>query len=258
MMFAGPMLVAQVVCVPDTQYTEIGLYPDSLPSGNVGQPYDQVVHVVVPQDTMVTVQPFGTIEVDICSITIDSIPNLPAGMTYECNGGTCVWEIDHTPGVTNRFCVKLSGTPTEAVLPDDSLIVYATASPGAYDTTSQTCDTLTINLPDSLTTLVYKAALKLETSATAIQANLNPLQLSVFPNPSGAEPATLTLTLPVADRVRMTVYSIRGEKMLVSEQGRLPSGTHAWLLPAAELPASLYIVEVQAGDLRQSQLWVRQ
>lgn len=260
MTICSPFLSAQV-CTPDTQYTEVGLYPDSLPTGTLGQPYSQVIHVVIPQDTIVNVPPLGMISVDICELVLDSIPNLPAGMTFECNTPDCRWTIDHTDGVTNRACVTLSGTPTEAVSPDDSLLVFASVVPGGYNANTQLCEPLQLQLPDSLTNIEYKTALKLEAGTNSIEKDLtNTLQPRLYPNPSRAGQATLALTLPQAEAVTLRVRDAQGRILQTQVFGWLAEGTHRFQIGEAAWPAGMYFVEVELPQQQQAlyQTWIRQ
>ena len=256
---AGFSLSAQV-CTPDVQYVEVGLYPDSLPNGTIGFAYEQVIHVVIPQDTNVTLAPFGVLQVDLCSLKLDSIPNLPAGMTYECNTADCTWEIDHTAGVINRACVTLTGTPTEAVSPDDSIVVYASVTPGAFNATSGNCDPLTIALPSNLTTIVYKTALKLEDANTAIRKGLITLGLTVSPNPSHGESAVIRYSLPQPDAVSIRLINSQGQVLNSLAMGYQQAGPQEVTLPQQDLPAGVYFLEVstQSGQIRQTSTWIRQ
>ncbi len=262
MMMVGAAALSQAqICTPDTQYTVVGLYPDSLPNGNIGSFYEQVVHVVIPQDTTAELPPFGTLEVDICQLRLDSIPNLPAGMTYICNTPDCIWIVDHTPGVINRACVTLSGTPTEAVGPDDSIVVYATVTPGAFSTLTNVCAPLGITLPDSLTTIIYKTQLRLiNSNPNSIARGLAIGKLTIAPNPSSSQEAELSFRLPQADLVSVRVMNLHGQVVHQQEAGWLPAGEQAIRLSTGTLPAGLYQVQVttQNSQLRQSSSWLRQ
>lgn len=258
MFFSTGAIATAQICTPDTQYSVVGLYPDSLAPGEIGVAYEQVVHVVIPQDTVVELPPFGMLTIDLCELTLDSIPNLPDGLSYECSGGSCTWEVDHTPGVINRVCVKITGTPTEAVLPDDSLIVYATVTPGAYNSGTSTCDPLLITLPDSLTTIIYKTALIIGDNSTAIEDELDVLGLVVFPNPSFGEHAQVSMILPASKQVLVTVRNIQGQIVTTKDAGILSAGKHTVSMPSEPIPAGMYIVEVAAGEIRQTTTWIRQ
>ncbi len=256
-LFSGAFLQAQV-CTPDVQYTEVGLYPDSLVDGILGQPYEQVVHVVIPQDTSATVPPFGTIELDLCELILDSIPNLPAGMTYECNSPDCRWTVDHTPGVINRVCVTLKGVPTEVVGPDDSLLVYATVVAGAFNQNTQVCDPLQITLPDSLTTIEYKTQMRLRASTSSIEKDLADLKMVIYPNPALDGAGFVRFVLPQADRVSVLVRNASGQTLVVSRSAILPAGPQELSIGGKDWPAGMYFVEVrsEAGQLRQTQAWI--
>lgn len=252
--FYGITVNAQI-CTPDTQYTVVGLYPDSLAEASIGVPYEQVVHVVIPQDTIVDLPPFGSLTVDLCALTLDSIPNLPDGLIYECSGGDCTWQVDHTDSVINRVCVKISGTPTEAVLPDDSLLVYATVTAGAFNAGTGTCDPLTITLPDSLTTIIYKTQLKV-TNSTSVDKKLNSLGLSLYPNPSQSRSAIMTFALSKDEIVTVKVRNMQGQVVAVVLSEYFPSGSHEVLVNTEDLPSGVYIVDFQTETMRQHTNWV--
>lgn len=88
-LFAG----ANAQCTPDPQYTQSGLYPDSatgLPTAYVGYPYNEVITIVVPQDTAYDAgAPFGTVIVTIDYIEVTGVTGLPPNFTYQCNPTNC-------------------------------------------------------------------------------------------------------------------------------------------------------------------------
>ncbi|MFN8152935.1 MAG: T9SS type A sorting domain-containing protein [Bacteroidia bacterium] len=98
---------SQAQCVPGTS-TDPGITPDSatgLAPAVMGQPYSQVMQIVVPTDTTAMIGPFP-VNVTIVSISLTSFTNLPPGLTYSCTPSNCVF-----PGGSNG-CVLISGTPT--------------------------------------------------------------------------------------------------------------------------------------------------
>ena len=104
------LLAANAQCVPDTSIHTSGVYPDSavgLASGMVNVPYNQVMQVRVPVDTIKIV--FGSpVTVPIVSVAITSFTGLPPGLTYTCTPSNCTF-----PGGSNG-CVLIAGTPTTA------------------------------------------------------------------------------------------------------------------------------------------------
>ncbi len=104
LLFSG-FLSAQM-CTPDTSFHTPGIYPANLPDGCVDGMYDAVITVVVPQDTLVNIPPFGSTTVPIDSIVLISVNNLHPGLSYQCGRPSCGF-----PGNTSG-CIRLSGTPT--------------------------------------------------------------------------------------------------------------------------------------------------
>ena len=87
LLFSG-MLSAQI-CTPDTSFTTPGIYPSNLPDGCLNQTYDDVITVVVPQDTTVNIPPFGNTTVPIDSIVLVNVKNLQTGLSYACGNPSC-------------------------------------------------------------------------------------------------------------------------------------------------------------------------
>ena len=47
-----PLLAAAQICNIDYTQTQVGIYPDTLPSATVGLPYNQDITFVMPTDTL--------------------------------------------------------------------------------------------------------------------------------------------------------------------------------------------------------------
>ena len=104
-----PTLQAQV-CTPDPAFTAPGTYPATIPAACAGNPYQTVITVVVPVDTVLT-NPFP-ITVPIDSVVVSGIIGIPPGISFACGQPSCGFA-----GGTSG-CVLVSGTPT---------------TPGSYD-----------------------------------------------------------------------------------------------------------------------------
>ena len=90
-------------CAINTFYTSPGIYPNPLPDGTQGQPYDQDITFVMFTDTMgFTVNYFKIL----------SVNNMPFGLNWECNnaGNGCQYD----PAVSIYGCVKVCGTPIQS------------------------------------------------------------------------------------------------------------------------------------------------
>lgn len=87
------------ICTIDFTQTAPGIYPDTMPVGNVGQFYDEDITFVMPLDT----QGFNFTNFHILSIA------LPVGLSWECNNSAS--NCDYDPQVNQYGCVNVYGTP---------------------------------------------------------------------------------------------------------------------------------------------------
>lgn len=140
------------LCNPDPSLTAPGIYPDTLLPVCAGVPFTETITFIVPVDTTVNVPPFGIFTLPIDSITLDDVINVPAGMSYGCNPGTCVF-----PGNSSN-CILFSGTPTVAGVYDIQVAItsYVTVLGGpitASDTISLYTFTVHPGITDTLATV---------------------------------------------------------------------------------------------------------
>ncbi|MFN3341127.1 MAG: T9SS type A sorting domain-containing protein [Flavobacteriales bacterium] len=86
-------------CTVDYSLTAPGIYPDTLPSGYVGQPYSEDIQFVLPTDTM----GYTFLNFHIVSIS------LPIGLNWQCSNQAngC----NYNPAVSVHGCVNVYGTP---------------------------------------------------------------------------------------------------------------------------------------------------
>ena len=89
-------------CAINNAYTSPGIYPNPLPDGIQGQPYDQDITFVMFTDTSgLTVNYFKILTVN----------NLPFGLNWQCNNSGIGCQYD--PAVSIYGCVKVCGTPLQ-------------------------------------------------------------------------------------------------------------------------------------------------
>lgn len=247
----GLQASAQICVIDSTVGAVPGLYPDSLPDGALNVAYMQTISLVLPTDTSVNLgPPIGTIALDFCSFRVDSIPNLPAGLTYECNVPNCVWQIDHT-GVINRGCAIISGIPTSAIA-NDSLLVYVTVGVGTYDAVNNVCDTLQFPLPSSLTSQAFNVRLHIDTIASSIdRLKEADLAVSLYPNPTAAS-TTLRYELPERATVDVGLYDTFGRRVRNVFQGNRAEGSAAHVISTAGLAPGIYLVRMDLNEGKNS------
>ncbi len=86
-------------CTIDYSYTTPGLYPDTMPTGYIGQPYSEDISFVMPLDTMgATITNFNIVNIA-----------LPVGLNWQCNNVSngC----NYNPQNDQYGCVNIYGTP---------------------------------------------------------------------------------------------------------------------------------------------------
>lgn len=87
------------ICTIDYSQTSTGIYPDTLPTGYVGQAYNTDITFVMPLDTM---------GYDFTNFHIISV-SLPVGLSWECNNAAT--DCNYNPQVSQYGCANISGTP---------------------------------------------------------------------------------------------------------------------------------------------------
>lgn len=94
-----PLLLNAQICNIDYTQTQVGIYPDTLPSGTVGLSYNQDITFVMPTDTL---------GYDFTNFHILSVA-LPVGLNWTCNNN--LNNCDYNPQISQHGCVNVSGTP---------------------------------------------------------------------------------------------------------------------------------------------------
>ncbi len=231
-------------CVPDTTVGDtVGLYPRFLADGTVGQPYSQVINIVFPQDTAVNAPPFGVLQADFCTFKVDSVPNLPAGLTYACNTPNCEWIIDHTAGVVNRGCITISGTPT-AKIADDSLSVHVRSVVGFYTASTNTCTPTTLPPPyDLLTIQIFRTPFFINDSVNSSidQKFASWFQLRTV---AGNDNAEAIFLLQHAGLVSVEVMDLMGHTLTRTANSYQSAGERSVAVPVQGLPAGIYVTRL--------------
>lgn len=95
----SPTLIFGQVCNIDYTQTQVGIYPDTLPTGTVGTAYTQDITFVMPTDTL---------GYDFTNFHILSVA-LPVGLNWTCNNN--LNNCDYNPQISQYGCVHVSGTP---------------------------------------------------------------------------------------------------------------------------------------------------
>jgi hypothetical protein len=136
-----PLAGMTQICSIDFTQTVPGIYPDTMPTGYVGQLYDEDITFVMPLDTM----GYNFTNFHILSIA------LPVGLSWECNNSAS--NCDYDPQVNPYGCVNVTGTPLLAgqYQVDVTVIADLTIVQGLPSTFSVYLEILPNNVPVSNT-----------------------------------------------------------------------------------------------------------
>jgi len=215
-------------CVPDSSITHTpGIYPDSatgLPHAYVGQPYSTDIHFFIPPDTVYMGLPVTIISIDVTGVT-----GLPAGFTYTCTPGTCVF-----PGGTNA-CVQIQGTaPTAGMIGNYPLEVDLTIHGDLFGT------------PQTLQDVVDNYMIVIESTSglwSLSSGNFAVKQNS--PNPFDRY-TNIPVNSKTGGKVKLKITDILGNVVL-SEDRDLLKGINNLSVDAAKFEAGIYLYTVSDG-----------
>ncbi|RPI45723.1 MAG: T9SS C-terminal target domain-containing protein [Bacteroidetes bacterium] len=220
---AGKQVFAQ--CLPDTaNCSDIGnpgeFCPRLLPEATVDQHYETVITVISPSSFTLP-PPYGTIEIEY--IVVDSVKNMPDGITYQANADRFYGD--------SAYCIVVLGTPTTA---------------GEYPLSLHISPFINI----SGTIIKYDQVVD-DTSVVVVvhgPSNLDPgivnnfRVLNAVPNPY-SDITRMGFYTPFDDRIELKVFNILGE-MVHREVDGYPHGEHYFGFDGSELLPGTYFYRV--------------
>ena len=224
---------ANAQCTPDPQFTLAGIYPDSatgLSTAIVGQAYDEVITIISPTDTSVTI--FGqSISVTVQTIELISVTGLPASFSYDCETANCTFS-----GGSTSCAVLTSPSPTVAEVGLHQIIMntITTVDAGILGIQSQedVIDYYYINV----------------TNSTSVVNQFNDFTFElkdIFPNPVNSNAKIQFISGNSADVV-FTVFNYLGEK--IEERNILANrGVNDIEISAGDYANGMYLYSINNG-----------
>ena len=220
-------------CAIDPSFTSPGIFAPAgsyfgtdsiiqLPDAPLASMYDQVIQIVVPNDTTID---FGgsTVSAGVDSFRVDGILNLPPGLSYNCNNPTCAWE-----GGGNG-CVRIFGTPTGS-LNNYNLGVQIRAFLRVFSIPIDSLETL-----DSYSIKVV--------NPVSIAENEG-LTIKVFPNPSNG-PISVELGNLNTEVVDWTLIDLSGRIVQKGSFENIPGNSSQLLLETST--NGLYLIQFETS-----------
>jgi len=237
-------LGASAQCVPDPQFTQPGVYPDSatgMSIGTVGLPYDELITIVVPFDTTIMVGPFPfTMVFD--SVVVTDWQGLPSSLTYACYDAQnttspmdqCAFE-GNTTG-----CIGITGTPVLADVGSHQQII-----------TTQTYTTPDSPLGEPTETIVDYYYIQIVPSSVGVYA-ITTSKFMLYPNP--AKEAITLNGLNGVDVTSIEVYDANGRVHASFEGISTPSLD----LPINNLDQGMYYVRINYNGTMETLKFVKE
>ena len=212
-------------CIPDTNCIDVGepgqVCPDTLAEAFLGEAYYQPVTFIAPDSAFI-----GNSGVKITKIEIDTIANLPPGITYSTD--TNIFSPDM------MYCVLISGTPTDTgtFYIDISVIPYIELMGNVVEWEAQH-DSTSIFITVSLSSYLPERSTK---ELSLITPRPNPFKESVkigftTPDPKNVELAIYDLSGKVI--YRENIYSQPGKNYFRFTGGGLYPGVYPYFVSTA-------------------------
>lgn len=196
---------AQAQCTIDSSLSSPGFSPNPLPNGCKNQPYSQDVSFLFPNDTIVPIPfPPFTLQIPFDSFVVDAVLNIPAGLSYTCNIGNCIY-VTNPPNPTYG-CVNVSGTPTDTTAVTDSIRVIGVAWVTILGSPTSFADTVNIGL-------------KIDDCGAAVDPSLAGLMhFNVSPNPISAD-TRVSFNLSQSGQINLNLTDIFGREVFSVHNG---------------------------------------
>jgi len=210
-------------CEPDTTNCEDTdepgqICPRYLPDALVNVNYDEVITVIAPGEFE-----FGNSKVFIDYIIVDSVTNLPEGLSYLANAEKFYAD--------SAYCVQISGTPTQVGI--DTLAIYITPFIFYGNTT--------IPAPPAVndTSVVMTV-----TEASGIDPGMF-TEFHLLPNKPNpfSHRTTVGFFTPFDDHIQLQVYNILGT-LVHEEKGGFPPGEYNFEFDGLSLAPGTYFYRV--------------
>jgi hypothetical protein len=218
-------------CTPDPLYTDsiYGVWPDTTEnfvSGVLGTFYSDTLNILVPTDAGLVNPDFSGVNID--SVALTSVDNLPPGLSVICNSQTGA---ECTFLSSQLGCGLIEGTPTAAGTYDMTIVVLAYAL-GGFAQVEQSF-------------VGYRITITEDNSGIASVSAIKPLDVRAVPNPAAGN-TSFMFDLPRAAKARVQVFNLVGEKLwdrsLAGKQG-----LNSVAFDASELERGVYLYTVEAG-----------
>jgi hypothetical protein len=226
-------------CTPDPQFSAAGIYPDSatgLSVAYVGYPYEQIITIVTPSDTVVDIPLLGVSSVTIDNIDLTNVSGLPANFVYECDPVNCSF-----PGGTVK-CARLYST-SNPVLADVGIY------PIVFETTTYVSGVPVIGSTTQDDVIDYYFIEIMDTNGVNVgieKISSESLELkTIYPNPV-VDNSRIQFISGKNQNVTFNVMNVLG-KTLVNTSIMANRGVNELFVSASDFPNGIYLYSITAA-----------
>lgn len=226
-------------CTPDPQFSAAGIYPDSatgLSVAYVGYPYEQIITIVTPSDTVVDIPILGLSSVTIDNIDLTNVSGLPANFVYECDPVNCSF-----PGGTVK-CARLYST-SNPVLADVGIY------PIVFETTTYVSGVPVIGSTTQDDVIDYYFIEIMDTNGVNVgieKISSESLELkTIYPNPV-VDNSRIQFISGKNQNVTFNVMNVLG-KTLVNTSIMANRGVNELFVSASDFPNGIYLYSITAA-----------
>ena len=226
-------------CTPDPQFSAAGIYPDSatgLSVAYVGYPYEQIITIITPSDTVVDIPLLGLSSVTIDNIDLTNVSGLPANFVYECDPVNCSF-----PGGTVK-CARLYST-SNPVLADVGIY------PIVFETTTYVSGVPVIGSTTQDDVIDYYFIEIMDTNGVNVgieKISSESLELkTIYPNPV-VDNSRIQFISGKNQNVTFNVMNVLG-KTLVNTSIMANRGVNELFVSASDFPNGIYLYSITAA-----------
>lgn len=224
-------IFASAQCTPDPQYVGGGIYPDTITGvadAIVGQPYNQLMTIITPPDTV-----FLGIPATIDNIDLTNVTGLPPNFTYECDPASCSF-----PGGTTK-CANVYSTINPTI-----------ADIGLYPITFECIAYATVPIIGGTTLTFVSGGYAIEivdNTTSVIQFNNQTFKLKgIFPNPATNQ-AKIQFISGKSDDIMFRIYNLMG-KLVYLQDIRTNRGLNSIDVNISNFPDGIYMYSINNGE----------
>jgi hypothetical protein len=230
---AGAVAVLAQPCTPDPLYADslFGVWPDTTENfapAFLGQDYQQVLNLKVPQDA-------GAIDPDFAGVVLDSVAfngvdGLPPGLSIACASQTAA----SCSYITGQLgCGVIQGTPSQVGTYELTLNVTAYSTLGFF----------VLPIPYSFSG--YRIVVSEDVTTIGDIATTGLGQVRNIPNPFHSR-TSIEFQLAKAGTVKVRVFNLVGEELWVTQvQGK--AGLNRVPFESGSLQEGVYLYKVESG-----------